>query len=307
MTVAQVDDYTRHDPVVNTFRTVGQLHNLSASGEVAVMPETRFAEALVAKSSSMASDLLLVPWTETGGMSDAEILSSTTVNDKIGSSYGSFVKSVFDSHDRSVAVFFSRSDPVAEGKAKSEGRAKLMRQYSFRTLKEDVPIAPGSNKPYHILLVYFGDEDDRLALRLVLQLCEKSKATATILRARSPASAGASSSPSSEGDSLFDRMSSQLPDSAAARVKFETATGSSTVEELLQYATAETKTDLPDSQAGPKLVVVGRRIAAELDEGKLSHRSREDLKLCLGNLAGNFVAGGVRADLLVVQAKSAEK
>ncbi|KFG87145.1 Sodium/hydrogen exchanger family protein [Metarhizium anisopliae] len=301
MTVAQVDDFSRHDPVVNTFRTVGQLHNLSASGEVAIMPETRFAEALVAKSYSMASDLLLVPWTETGDMGDSQILSSTSVNDKIGSSYGSFVKSVFDSHDRNVAVFFSRSDPVAGGKAKSEERAKLMRQYSFGTLKEDLPIAPGTNEPYHILLLYFGDEDDRLALHLVIQLCEKSRATATILRARS--SVGASNS---AGDALFERASSQSPASVAPRVHFKTETGPSTVEELVQYATTETQSGVTESKAGPKLVVVGRRVAAKLDEGKLTHRSREDLVLCLGNLAGNLVAGGVRADLLVVQAKAAE-
>lgn len=70
MTVSQVADYSRHDPVVNTFRTVGQLHNLAVSGKVAVMPEGRFAEALVGKAASMASDLLLVPWSETGGIGD---------------------------------------------------------------------------------------------------------------------------------------------------------------------------------------------------------------------------------------------
>lgn len=298
MTVSQVDDFTRHDPVVNTFRTVGQLHNLAASGEVAIMPETRFAEALATKSSKMSSDLLLVPWTETGAMGDAQILSSTTVDDKIGSSYSAFVKSVFGSHDHNVAVFFSRSDP-AEGKGKSGERRSLKRAYSFGALKEDMPVVPAPNKPYHIFLVYFGDEDDRLALRLVLQLCEKSKATATILRAR--ASAGASSSVS---DSLFENAVSQVSETMASRVKFETATGSSTVEELLQYATTETKSDLPESKAGPKLVVVGRRVGTKLDEGKLTNKSREDLRTCLGNLAGSFVAGGVRADLLVVQAKT---
>ncbi|KHN95978.1 K(+)/H(+) antiporter 1 [Metarhizium album ARSEF 1941] len=301
MTVAQVDDYSRHDPVVNTFRTVGQLHNLSASGEVAIMPETRFAEALIAKSYKMASDLLLVPWTETGDMSDSQIVSSTSINDKISSSYGSFVKSVLESHDRNVAVFFSRSDPVAVDKAKSEERARLMRQCSSGALKEDLQVAPGSNEPYHIFLVYLGDEDDRLALRLVIQLCEKSKATATILRARS--SVGASNA---VGDALFEGVLSQLPESVASRVSFRTEAGSSSVEELLQYATAETKSGVAESKAGPKLVVLGRRVTARLDEGKLTHRSREDLVLCLGSLAGNFVAGGVRADLLVVQAKAAE-
>lgn len=88
------------------------------------------------------------------------------------------------------------------------------------------------------------------------------------------------------------------------RVKFETATGYSSVEQLLQYATSETKSNVPEVGTGPKLVVIGRREGASLDEGRLAHGSREDLRTCLGSLAGHFVAGGVRADLMVVQAKN---
>ncbi|GAO13774.1 hypothetical protein UVI_02018700 [Ustilaginoidea virens] len=301
MTVAQVDDYSRHDPVVNTFRTVGQLHNLAASGEVAIMPESRFAEALATKSAKMSSDLVLVPWTETGAMGDAQVLASTSIDDKIGSSYGSFVRSVFELKDSNVAVFFSRGDAAAaaaavESKGKNGERSKLLRTYSFGALRDDLPAAPAANKPYHILLVYFGGEDDRLALRLVLQLCEKSRATAKIFRAAASAAAD---------DDAVDNASSRLPQSVASRVKFETATGHTTMEELLQYATSETESDVPESKAGPKLLVVGRRDGAHVDEGKLVHKSRDDLRTCLGSLAGSFVAGGVRADLLVVQAKTA--
>ncbi|KAG5927631.1 hypothetical protein E4U42_001998 [Claviceps africana] len=307
MTVAQVDDYTRHDPVVNTFRIVGQLHNLAASGEVAVMPETRYAEALAMKSSKMSSDLLLVPWTETGAMGDAQILASTSVDDKIGSSYGTFVKSVLNSADLNVAVFFSRADSTLDSKGKSNERAKLMLADSIGAVQEDVPVAPLPNKPYHIFLIYFGDEDDRLALRLVLQLCEKTKATATILRAQGASNtkdSSASSSSVAAGNDLFNSASAKASERMGSRVKFETATGTPTVEDLLQYATSETKSDDPESTDGPKLVVVGRRDGAALDEGKLTFKSRDELRTCLGSLASTFVAGGVRADLLVVQAKT---
>ncbi|KAG6009142.1 hypothetical protein E4U21_003211 [Claviceps maximensis] len=310
MTVAQVDDYTRHDPVVNTFRTVGQLHNLAASGEVAIMPDTRYAEALAMKSSKMSSDLLLVPWTETGAMGDSQILSSTSVDDKIGSSYGIFVKSVLDSADLNVAVFFSRTSSTWDSKGKSHELAKLMRTDSIGAIQEDVPVAPLPNKPYHIFLVYFGDDDDRLALRLVLQLCEKSMATATILRVQRASDAEASSSSSSSsssvaGNALFNSASAQVSESMGSRVKFETVTGPSTIEDLLQHAASETTFNTPENTNGPKLVVVGRRDGAALEEGKLTFKVRDELRTCLGSLAGNFVAGGVRADLLVVQAKTA--
>ncbi|KAG6287766.1 hypothetical protein E4U46_003839 [Claviceps purpurea] len=320
MTVAQVDDYTRHDPVVKTFRTVGQLHNLAASGEVAIMPESRYAEALAMKFSAMSSDLLLLPWTETGSMGDdALILSSsatTTVDDKIGSSYGTFVKSVLDSPDMNVAVFFSRTgSPSSDSKGKANERAaNLMTAYSFGgSVKEDIPIAPLPNRPYHIFLVYFGDnDDDKLALRLVLQLCEKCKATATILRARravpretASSSAAAAAADENENVDVFDRAFAQLSETMARRVKFETAAGVSTMEDLLQHALSETNSDAAENMQGPKLVVVGRRDGgAALDEGKGVYKVREELQACLGSLAGSFVAGGVRADVLVVQAKS---
>ncbi|KAG5972927.1 hypothetical protein E4U58_005943 [Claviceps cyperi] len=321
MTVAQVDDYTRHDPVVQTFRTVGQLHNLAASGEVAIMPESRYAEALAMKFSAMSSDLLLLPWTETGSMGDdALILSSssttatsTTVDDKIGSSYGTFVKSVLDSSDMNVAVFFSRTGSHLDSKGKANERsANLMTTYSFGgSVKEDVPIAPLPNRPYHIFLVYFGDnDDDKLALRLVLQLCEKCKATATILRAtqavpRETAPSSAAANENEDGNvDVFDSAFAQLSENMARRVKFETAAGVSTMEDLLQHALSETN-DVAENMQGPKLVVVGRRDGgAALDEGKGVFKVREELQVCLGSLAGSLVAGGVRADVLVVQAKS---
>lgn len=139
MTVSQVAKYSRHDPVVNTFRTVGQLHHLASSGEVAVMPETRFAEALVAKAAKMASDLLLVPCSETGAMPDAQVLTaSASVDNKMAASYASFVRSVLDVGDRSVAVFSRTrpSDPdatAAARKAASE-RPKLARACRLQAL-----------------------------------------------------------------------------------------------------------------------------------------------------------------------------
>lgn len=299
MTVSQVAEYSRHDPIVNTFRTVGQLHNLATSGEVAIMPETRFAEALATKSSNMSSDLLLVPWSETGGMGDSQILSSATVDDKMASSYGAFVKSVFDSRDHNIAVFFSQSDSDLDGKG-NLGRIKLSRTYSLSALKEEMPTAPLANKPYHIFLPYFGEKDDKLALRLVLQLCETSKATATIMRISASATEGSSAAAGEED--LFQLASSRLPAGTASRVKFETAAGCTSVEELLQYATTEANPESTDPKA-PSLVVIGRGSGEKMEEGKLDHKMKEDLKLCLGLVAGHFVAGGARADLLVVQSK----
>lgn len=299
MTVSQVADYSRHDPVVNTFRTVGQLHNLAMSGEVAVMPEGRFAEALISKAATMASDLLLIPWSETGGMGDSPILTSATVDDRMASTYGTFVRAVLDSRDRNVGVFFPRTDDADVVPDRASDRGALSRKHSFGVLVDDVPAAALPTKPYHIFLAYFGDHDDKLALRLVLQLCAQSKATATIVRVSETSQTGAPAS----GAHLFESAQSSLSADAAARVRFETASGSTTVEDLLQLAQPTSGRPHTPGPKASTLVVVGRGSGAKLDQGRTGRAAREDVIGCLGRVAGHFVAGGVRADLLVVQAK----
>jgi hypothetical protein len=44
-----------------------------------------------------------------------------------------------------------------------------------------------TNKSYDIFLPYFGGNDDKLALNLVLQLCEKPNVTGTIVHISTPA------------------------------------------------------------------------------------------------------------------------
>lgn len=295
MTVSQVADYSRHDPIVNTFRTVGQLHNLAASGEVAVMPEIRFSEALTTKAGKMASDLLLLPWSETGGMGDTQLLSAQTVDQRVSSVYATFVKSVLETKTHNIAVFFSRSE-ASVGKGKGPEGSKLTRAYSFGAMKEDMPIAPLRNKPYHIFLAYFGDEDDLLALRIVLQLCENSKATASILRVSSTSNGGSSSS-----DELIEVVTSRLPADTASRVSIRTVPGVTTAEELVSMAAAETSSE---ESKTPSLIVMGRSSGTDMDNGKLEEKASDDLRTCLGSLAGFYTSAGIGADLLVVQSRS---
>ncbi|KMQ81449.1 sodium hydrogen exchanger family protein [Lasius niger] len=113
-------------------------------------------------------------------------------------------------------------------------------------------------------------------------------------------SASATGGLSSVAEDPFDLAASKIPADTATRIKFETATGSTTIEELLHYAMIETN---PEGSKTPSLVVVGRRSGINMEEGKLYHKTREELRSCLGALAGHIVAGGVRADLLVVQSK----
>jgi hypothetical protein len=298
MTVAQVDEYSQHDPVVNTFCTVGQLNHLSVSGEVAIMPETRFAEALVGKSSACSSDLLIVPWSETGGIGDSQILASTTLRDKLAPQYTSFVKSVIELAEQNVAVFFSKSDEVAATAeaGPSNERMRLTRAYSFSSAQHKLPPLPPAHRSSHLFFAYIGGADDRLALSLVLQLCERPEVTATIVRI----SVRADGISPAQDDEHFNAVMAQIPEDAEPRIKAQTVAGASSVEDVLGLATA----DVRESSSEPSrrdIVVVGRHASMKLNLGKLSPIGTESRE-CLGVLASYVLDCGLQADLLVVQA-----
>lgn len=214
----------------------------------------------------------------------------------MASTYSAFVRSVLDSSDRNVGVFFPRTDDADVAKRAPD---RLARKYSLGALTDDIPAAPLPSRSYHIFLAYFGGRDDDLALRLVLQLCAQSKTTATVVRVSEPAAAGNSGG----GHHLFETAQASLPSKTATRVKFDTAPGSATAEDLLKRARpASRRPDTPGLEAAT-FVVVGRDSGAQLGTNRSDQQAPEELVACLGRVAGRFVAGGVRADLLVVQAK----
>jgi len=300
MTVSQVDEYSRHDPLVNTFRTVGQLHNVAVSGEVAVMPETRFAEALISKSSSMSSDLLLVPWSETGSIGDAQVLSSANVKEKLALSYTNFVKSILQSTEHNIAILFTKSNSNnTPPNNQSLERAKLTRLYSFSAMHREFPTLPISNKSYHIFFPYFGGDDDKFALTLVLQLCEKTDVTATIVHISAPAEDGASPT----ADDYFGFVSTHIPAEIASRVKFDTTPVGNTVEAVLERAASELGKESRDTSRY-NLFVLGRSVDVKSAEGKAPQRASDEVKECLGIMAGYLVESELQADVLVVRAKT---
>ncbi|KAF6784608.1 sodium/hydrogen exchanger family protein, partial [Colletotrichum sojae] len=239
MTVSQVAEFTRNDPVVNIFRTVGQFLKVAVSGEVSIMPESRFAEALLSKSSDISSDLLLVPWSESGGLVDSQVSPADGGNNKLGSAYAGFAKSLLISTEHNIGIFFSNGTVPPPGTESGFDRSKLMRAYSFSDIHHDIPSIPVTNKFHHIFMPYFGGNDDRLALRLVLQLCEKQNATATVVNFISSTQDEAQH----RNDDYFGFVSTHLPAVVATRVKFETSSASDINEGLLSQSKSSIKVD----------------------------------------------------------------
>lgn len=278
MAVTEAQEYTANDPVVNIFRTFGRLHNLAVSGEVVVVPESSYADTLSTRASE--SDLLLLPWSETGGMSEQAIIEDKGTKNKLSaSSYTSFVAATLSQATTPVAVLVNKNFGGSKNKDKKE-RGKLRRTYSAVSLhsaRDKVVTAPIADPSHHIFLPFFGGDDDRTALRLVLQLAEQPSVTASIVRFdlpagfhAEPASSSSSTSPPGKNDvsetvtpldqdaALFASLASSLPADLSARVLFETVASTDPLRDVVARAAAEVGQN--PKNAGD-LVVLGRNVA----------------------------------------------
>jgi Kef-type K+ transport system membrane component KefB len=287
MTVSQVDEYNQLDPVVNIFRALGQLHKIAVSGEVAVMPEPRFVEALVSKSAAISSDLILVPWEKSSIPAGAQTIAEA-VNSKLVTSYTTIVKPLLQIPDHNLAIFFPKPITTHPG-TQTPQRNRLTRTYSFSDVKNDIPTTvPVVNLSHHIFLPYFGGADDELAVTVVLQLCERSDVTATLVCFTS-----------GEADAYFTAASSSYRGKV---VKFDTVVTEDGYEAALERASTETQ---PEGESpSHNLVVVGRRAGADAVRGKPSYRVVDEVRDGLGAVAAHFVASGLRVDVLALQART---
>ncbi|KAL6151190.1 hypothetical protein ACJQWK_10927 [Exserohilum turcicum] len=323
MQVSELESYTAHDPVVNTFRTFGRLHNLAVSGEVLVVPEASFAETLATRASD--SQFLVLPWSETGGMSEQAIIQDKGTKNKLqASSYNAFVHQTLEHATIPVAVLINKNfggSKNKEQRAHQQQRLKLTRTYSNVSLRStrDKPVtAPIADKSHHVFFPFFGGYDDRTALRLVLQLAKNPQVTATVVHfdlvasvwaslpsSAAAAAAAAMSTPASreQDAAFFAALGASLPADLANRVVFETVSSTAPVADVIARASIEVGQS--PRNAGD-LVVLGRNVAMNgvLDRPDSSDEIKGSSSAAdtLGVLAERVWQGKLGASVLIVKA-----
>ncbi|KAF1810450.1 K(+)/H(+) antiporter-like protein 1 [Eremomyces bilateralis CBS 781.70] len=327
MRVTEVEEFSIHDPVINTFRTFGKMHNLAVSGETSIIPSTSFAEALVSRASSMSSDLVLLPWSETGSMSEAQDIRDETIRNKLDdTSYVQFVTEAFADATCNMAVFVNRNF----GGTVKRQRPQLSRSKSALSVssgKDATPSAPITDASHHVFVPFFGGSDDRIAVRLVLQLAANPEITATIVHFDVPDNyfddplgvgpdLGSKATDSrvityipskSEDTTFFAAIKNTLTDDLAPRVRFKTVstlTPRATAIETMQEELGQNVRNAGD------LLVVGRNVGMSaalgregLDPKESTGGVQTDANRCIGVLAEEVVRSGLLASVLVVQAR----
>lgn len=338
MKVSAIDEYSVRDPVVNTFRTFGQLNNVAVSAGVAVVPERSYAETIAQQAQDRSSDLVLIPWSETGSMSEQNILLSGDATQKFAAgSHSAFISNVLKSSTSNIGIFVNRGfgGPSLDAATTRPGAASRTASTMSIRSAPGVPTIPTADQSHHIFFPYFGGEDDRFALRFILQLAGNERVTATIVHIDHPLSGAASSNSSSatpqaessrdaassvqqqekekEGNTtFFNSIRDSLPPTLASRVVIITQTlsagDSSSAIDPVAAAVESAREDVGRTRGNAgDLVVVGRNALGPLPDtvsGSVEEEVGSEAKRSFGVVGEAMVrkTNGIRASVLVIQA-----
>ena len=331
MKESDVDDYHVRDPVVNAFHTFGQLSNVAISGEVQVVPEGSYAEILKGSASEHGSDMVLLPWSETGRLSEAgnTLLLDPTQNTFTSGPHNQFVATFLTHAPCSTAIF------VNKGFGQAKKPKLLHRVATTLSLRSTTgpPTAPIMDRSHHVFFPFFGGPDDRVALRFVLRLAQSPNVTATIVNVQSlsdstenpdsstiprphsvsPSLAKEGTAPavpelsSDQENAFFVTIKDSLPRDLEPRVVFSTINTENPLHDTLEWAKSEM--ELPTQNAG-NIVVVGRDvrtggrrgIRTELEALRAAGGASTGVERSLGAVAEAVINGNIEASVLVVQA-----
>ena len=318
---SEVDELSTRDPVVNAFHTFGQLNNVAVSGEVQLVLEGSYSEVLGEWASDRKSDMILVPWSETGSFSEAVTadMNESTQSAFSNASYNHFVTKFLDSTPCNAAILVNNGF----GALPREELQSLHRVPTNLSLR-GAPVhatTPLIDRSHHIFFPFIGGMDDRIALRFVLRLAKNPNVTATIIHIKGADTISQSDEItssdrtvtkdgqrvvtttsqeilSSQDQAFFAAMADSLSSDLQSRILFNTIETTQPLQDIVEQARAEV--DLSQKNAGD-LVVVGRHHGKQTANASY-YGAEGDLRQSLGGFAEAMITGNVKASVLVIQA-----
>lgn len=323
MKESEVEEFSNVDPVVNAFHTFGQLHNVAVSGEVQIAPEGSYANILTEAASTHASDMILLPWTESGVLAEGGNSFLDSAQDFFTSpSQNQFIASFLGKVPCNAAIFVNRGFGAIP-RPELNPIHRVATTLSLRSMARQAT-APILDHSHHIFFPFFGGQDDRVALRFVLRLVRSSSVTVTILGVtagvdedlQAPAMGTLNPEPvgstsSSAEESFLATIRDSLPPELEPRVLFDTLHSAQPLADAVNRARAEVGQS--PKNAGD-VVVVGRshpgrpglknRLSATmpLSPGNPAAAAKQ----CLGDAAEAMIMADLKASVLVIQAGKRE-
>ncbi|KAI0082517.1 hypothetical protein K474DRAFT_1633757 [Panus rudis PR-1116 ss-1] len=178
------DALIHSDPILSVTRTFGYLSNVVVSSALSVIGFEEFAPTVTAHVRETGSQMVIIPWSSGSVFKESSSSGASESNDGPVSPGG-----------RSIAAI-AASNPFEGmfGQKQSGQSAAVVHTQFIRKVFNDTPAdialfvdrgvpqaLDGSNEQ-HLFLPFFGGPDDRLALKLVVQLCVNPSVSATVVR-----------------------------------------------------------------------------------------------------------------------------
>ncbi|KAI2617805.1 K+/H+ antiporter 1 [Hypoxylon sp. NC1633] len=327
MKLAESDDYTRHDPVVNAFRTFSRLHDVAVSGSVVIAPEDSYAQSVVTQASDLGSDFVLIPWSDVGSIKeDQSVPVGTSSEDRFsGKSHLDFIQTALEKAFCNTGIFISNGfggvAPIGKGRP---GMRRTVSNISMPSTRE-AAVLPVADKSHKVFFPYLGGADDRAALHFVLQLARNPLVTVTIAHMNYSegdddivAMSEGHPDPSSivsfsksvintevtaQDTSLLSTLRSGLSPALADRVTFTeiSVTASSAAKRVAELAK---ETVGNNSRNAGDIVIVGRRHPKLHASARIADQStvEYDMQKTIGVLGQALAMSDLKASVLVIQA-----
>lgn len=310
------------DPVVNTFRAFGEWNDVSLMAGVSVVPEHSYADTVISMAHQDTADLLLLPWSETGTLIDRQNgLEVDAATRFTNGPYTNFVADILERVPGHVGILIENS-PDSRSASK---RSATMRSTSGMSIQSSIWSRPPTGKrSQHLVFPFLGGEDDRFALRFVLQLAQNDQVTATVIQigglqsqvTKTAVSATVSASGSgtsalasdNQSDLVFlETLRDSVPEELKERVIFQQSEVQESISDPVRLTLAAVRAELNQiSNESGTIVVVGRRgTPVETNiETSVEENVGPDTRRALGLVASAMVQpeNRVFGSVLVLQA-----
>ncbi|KAK6387375.1 uncharacterized protein PV06_04981 [Exophiala oligosperma] len=318
MRVSEIEEFAGRDPIIKAFGTFGQSRALAVAGQIAVVPEHSFSGTLMSRARELRSDMVLVPWSETGSMSEyPNIFDTEPGNPLANRTFANFATEMFDKAQEtcSVGVFLDKTvlcrPDIANMEPLSASTDRPARHLGrtvtgISTIDQTNPTVHFGRPPaglgrYRLLVVYGGQsEDDLFVVKFGLQLVKNETVDLRVLVLPDVAARDDEIQISDYRQEQtrqhlgyeFELLRTSVPDSLSERVTFvDLPIGISNLDALTSV--------MVEPSSGETIVILGRNTGGR-------STGREDSRV-LGGMATNLVRliheRAVNVGLLVMQAR----
>jgi hypothetical protein len=182
-----VDTLIHTDPVLEVFRTFGDLNGMSVGSSLAIVTFDDLAACVADHANNKKSHLIFIPWIPPF-QSDGYLSSISTGDNSAAATPRTTANTAnpFDMLFKAAAGGVNQPASVVHSQfvrgVFAQSSSIDVALYVDRTGHGPNEIRQTSGTMQHLFLPFFGGPDDRMALEFVIQLCSNQRISATVVR-----------------------------------------------------------------------------------------------------------------------------